>query len=338
VARKTDVSIPLDAFLDPSYLNKKVEAAKDRIRRHAGRPWLVAWSGGKDSTTVLHLAWEVAEELDKELAVVYHDTLLEYPWVYDWTYGAIEDLARHDVKVIITIPGEDYLTMVLKRRYSPPALMKPWCVASFKMGPARRLGLPRGCVTIVGIRAGESGRRGRLARGRAAGDISMQYYAAGGWRVAPIADWTAADVWLFLKTYRQPWSGGDYSPLFRAYLGDLKARTGCSLCTVAVAHYHLQRAAHVVDRKYVRVLELLRQLHGVTMNPKYWRPGTTKLNDEGLKRVREILIEIFTVAPEFLRGYATFKPEAVEKYLPEVAHLLPRYRMRIPDGVEVREL
>ena len=71
MARKTDVSIPLDAFLDPSYLNKKVEVAKDRIRRHAGRPWVVAWSGGKDSTTVLHLAWEVARELNSPLTVVY---------------------------------------------------------------------------------------------------------------------------------------------------------------------------------------------------------------------------------------------------------------------------
>jgi 3'-phosphoadenosine 5'-phosphosulfate sulfotransferase (PAPS reductase)/FAD synthetase len=333
--RAADTALPLDAFADPSYLDRKVEVAKERLRRHASRPWVVAWSGGKDSTTVLHLAWEVAEGLGRRLTVVYHDALLEYPWVYDWVYGAILHLARR-ARVIVTVPREDYLTMVFGMGYSPPGPTKMWCTARFKVRPSVRLGL-RGCLTLVGVRR-ESERRERLIERRAVGSPELLYYAESGWSVAPIYDWTAAGVWLFLRSRRQPWGGGDYSPLFRAYLGDLSIRSGCSLCTVVVAHRHLRRAAQVVDPKYARVGELLGQLHEIAMSPRYWRPGTTKLTEEGLRRVREILVEIFTIAPEFLRGYATHKPEVVERYLPEVAHLLPGQRMGVPDGVEIREL
>jgi len=160
----------------------------------------------------------------------------------------------------------------------------------------------------------------------------------GGWSVAPIYDWPAAAVWLFLRARRQPWSGEDYRALFRAYLGDITVRTGCSLCTVVAAHRHLRRAAEAVDPKYARIMELVQQLREVARDPKFWRPGSTRLNDGGLRRAREILVEIFTTAPELLAGYATFKPHVVERYLPEVAHVLPRYRMGVPDGVEVREL
>jgi hypothetical protein len=55
-----------------------------------------------------------------------------------------------------------------------------------------------------------------------------------------------------------------------------------------------------------------------------------KLNDAGLRQVRELLIELFDSFPELLSGYATFKPEVVERYLPEVARHLPRVRIHVP--------
>jgi len=59
-----------------------------------------------------------------------------------------------------------------------------------------------------------------------------------------------------------------------------------------------------------------------------------KLNDEGLRRVRELLAELFDSFPELLAGYATFKPEVLERHLPEVSHHLPRVRLNLPDDVQ----
>ena len=63
-----------------------------------------------------------------------------------------------------------------------------------------------------------------------------------------------------------------------------------------------------------------------------------KLNDEGLRRVRELLIELFDLFPELLAGYAVFKPEVIEKHLPEVAHHLPRIKLSLPSDVDVVQL
>jgi hypothetical protein len=51
-----------------------------------------------------------------------------------------------------------------------------------------------------------------------------------------------------------------------------------------------------------------------------------KLNDIGLRRVREL--ELFDSFPDLLAGYAAFKPEVVEKHLPEVAHYLPKVKLK----------
>ena len=55
-------------------------------RKRHNDPWIVAYSGGKDSTLLLHLAWEIMlslppEERRREIHVVANDTLVESPLV-----------------------------------------------------------------------------------------------------------------------------------------------------------------------------------------------------------------------------------------------------------------
>ena len=68
----------------------RLAAVQDTIRaeftRSHAEPWIVAYSGGKDSTLLLHLVWETAAamagaELRRPIYVVSNDTLVESPLV-----------------------------------------------------------------------------------------------------------------------------------------------------------------------------------------------------------------------------------------------------------------
>ena len=55
-------------------------------RKKHSDPWIVAYSGGKDSTLLLHLAWETLlslppRERRREIHIVSNDTLVESPLV-----------------------------------------------------------------------------------------------------------------------------------------------------------------------------------------------------------------------------------------------------------------
>ena len=52
-------------------------------------PWIIGYSGGKDSTTVLQLVWRAVEsipleERTKKIFVISTDTLVENPVVAEW--------------------------------------------------------------------------------------------------------------------------------------------------------------------------------------------------------------------------------------------------------------
>ena len=140
-----------------------------------------------------------------------------------------------------------------------------------------------------------------------------------------------------MRTHRQPWTGDaeDYSLLLeRVYCGFDALRSGCTLCTVVSDDKMLRAYAGCFnDPRYLRVLELKRKLRMVGLDWGLREYMSKKLNDRGLEVVRELLIEIFETMPELLTGYATFKPEVIEKHLPELAHLLPRVARKVSTEV-----
>ncbi|TRO62030.1 phosphoadenosine phosphosulfate reductase [Candidatus Bathyarchaeota archaeon] len=67
-------------------LNAKAEIAKivsSEALRTFKKP-AVSWSGGKDSTLVLHLAQQVAEKLGRRVEAIFVDDLLQMPETYDF--------------------------------------------------------------------------------------------------------------------------------------------------------------------------------------------------------------------------------------------------------------
>jgi len=327
----------------------QIKKVYDRLSVAVGLPWFVTFSGGKDSTTVLDLVYRFSQDNRVEFTVLHNEELLKPPPHFEWVYYVLSEVARRGVRVLVTVPRDDYLTMIFERRYSPPGHAFMWCTARLKERPtaklAKMLSMQRYAL-FTGVRMAESLRRATYIKARCKlGDVCGETYfiqkvTDHSLHLAPIVDWSDHEVIAYLKSNRQPWNHQDYSYLLeRVYCGEVKIRTGCTLCTVVERDSMLEMYAKCHgDQRYLKVAEIKEGLRAIGFDWDMRLYKSKKLNDIGLRRVRELLIELFDSFPELLASYATFKPEVVEKHLPEVAHYLPRVRLNLPRNIEVIQL
>ena len=151
---------------------------REYLRRHLD-PWVVAYSGGKDSTLLLQLTWEVLASLPirdrrRKIYVVGNDTLVESPLVIRHlrtTMKTISTAAATDglpIEGQITRPHIDqtFWVNVIGRGYIPPTRNFRWCTDRMKILPTSQLleRLARAhkrVVLLVGTRKSESVNRRR---------------------------------------------------------------------------------------------------------------------------------------------------------------------------------
>ena len=238
-------------------------------KRHAD-PWIVAYSGGKDSTLLLHLAWEIMlslppEERRREIHVMANDTLVESPLVIQHlkkSLSIIRESAGKDglpVRVTMTKPYVDqtFWVNVIGRGYIPPTRNFRWCTDRMKILPTERLLgklmlAHKRAVLLVGTRRSESQNRSRNMKkhGVKAHKMSPHGSIEGCRMFAPLADLQDEDVWMILMQLKPPW-GGSHRDLVTLYrnagggdcplvlskedapsCGTTSPRFGCWTCTV----------------------------------------------------------------------------------------------------------
>ena len=234
-----------------------------------GEPWIVAYSGGKDSTLLLQLVWEIAAASDPEhrrpVYVVANDTLVESPLVIDHLRRSLDVIraaaraAGLPITVKVTEPCIDqtFWVNVIGRGYIPPTRNFRWCTDRMKILPTndliRRLVLAhKSAVLLVGTRRSESRNRGRAMkrRGVTATEMNPHGTIEKCRMFAPLADLGDDDVWQILMQRRPPW-GGSHRGLITLYrnagggecplvlskedapsCGTTSPRFGCWTCTV----------------------------------------------------------------------------------------------------------
>ena len=254
----------------PARLAAVRETLRAEFTRGHADPWIVAYSGGKDSTLLLHLVWEAAAGVPagaprRPVYVVSNDTLVESPLVIRHlrqSLAVIREAARRDglpITVKVTEPCIDqtFWVNVIGRGYIPPTRNFRWCTDRMKIAPTndliRKLVLThRRAVLLVGTRRSESQTRGRAMarRGVTAAAMNPHDTIPDCRMFAPLADLDDDDVWKILMQRRPPW-GGTHRDLVTLYrnagggecplvlskedapsCGTTSPRFGCWTCTV----------------------------------------------------------------------------------------------------------
>ena len=132
-------------------LRNVLETVREEYCKQHSDPWIVAYSGGKDSTLLLHLVWEVLLSLQpqqrkRKVYVVGNDTLVESPLIIDHlkqSLGIIRNAANHaqlPIETKITTPCVDqtFWVNVIGRGYIPPTRNFRWCTDRMKIVPTNR--------------------------------------------------------------------------------------------------------------------------------------------------------------------------------------------------------
>ena len=233
-------------------------------------PWLVAYSGGKDSTLLLQLVWEVIANLPpkarrRRVLIVGNDTLVESPLVIQHLRKSLKEIGSASeqqglpIETKITVPCIDqtFWVSVIGRGYIPPTRNFRWCTDRMKIRPTNRL-IKRitrntsGTVLLIGTRRAESQQRRRAMDKRdvSASQLNPHNKIDGCWMFAPLADLSDNDVWMTLMQRKPPW-GGSHRRLITLYrnagggecplviskeqapsCGSSSPRFGCWTCTV----------------------------------------------------------------------------------------------------------
>ena len=252
----------------------RFDVAKDTIRTEYLRkhidPWVVAYSGGKDSTLLLQMTWEVllslpARDRRRKVYVVGNDTLVESPLIIRHlrsTMATISTAAAMNelpLSVKITKPHIDqtFWVNVIGRGYIPPTRNFRWCTDRMKILPTsqlleRLIHKHKRAVLLVGTRKSESANRRRnMEKHGVSGTTMNPHSSVAGCRIfAPLAEFKDEDVWLVLMQRRPPW-GGTHRDLITLYrnagggecplvltkadapsCGTTSPRFGCWTCTV----------------------------------------------------------------------------------------------------------
>ncbi len=180
------------------------------IERNGNLPFVVGFSGGKDSL-VVYLVVEKAT--GKSPPIFFMDTGLELPE----TLQFIESFAeKRDVKIIGEKAGNQFWESV--DTFGPPARDFRWCCKVLKLGPAATSiadMIGTDTLSFMGQRKLESFQRSIEPR------VSENPWVPGQISANPIQKWNALEVWLYTFKEKE-----DYNPLYNQGYH----RMGCYLC------------------------------------------------------------------------------------------------------------
>ncbi len=231
------------------------------------KPWVVGFSGGKDSTTILSLIYVAISKLKKaqrhkHIYVISSDTLVETPMVVDMIADTIDKINSqakiHNLPMtahqVIPKMEQTFWVNLLGKGYPAPTQNFRWCTERMKIDPVSEFILDKvtrygEVVVVLGARSDESASRAQvMARHKIEGStLSRHTSLPGALTYTPIEDWSFDDVWMYLLGAPAPW-GGDHSELFSLYkdsnAGECplvidtntpscgNSRFGCWTCTV----------------------------------------------------------------------------------------------------------
>jgi len=231
------------------------------------RPWIIGFSGGKDSTCVLSLIYSAVQQIPpenrhKHIYVVSSDTLVETPVVVDMIKHVLNQINEAADKENLPISAhpvvpktnQTFWVNLIGKGYPAPNQTFRWCTERMKIDPVSEFILDKvarfgEAVVVLGSRSQESSSRAQvIAKHKIDGSaLSRHGSLPNAYTYMPIESWSADEVWEYLMSAPCPW-GGSNKQLFELYKGSNQgecplvidkstpscgnSRFGCWTCTV----------------------------------------------------------------------------------------------------------
>ena len=144
---------------------------------NTSRPWIIGFSGGKDSTMLLQLVWNAlrkipAELRNREVYVVCNDTLVENPKIVQFINQTLTSIQKQatiqglPIQVHQTTPRleDTFWVNLIGKGYPAPNNLFRWCTERLKINPTTRFILDKvsekgEAIILLGTRSDERDRK-----------------------------------------------------------------------------------------------------------------------------------------------------------------------------------
>lgn len=239
-------------------------------------PWVIGFSGGKDSTATVQIIWNALAELPKEnltkqVYIISSDTLVETPVVVDQintNLQKMESTAKEhglpfSVKKVSPQVEDSFWVNLIGKGYPAPSQKFRWCTERLKIKPVNLFIIETAAshgeiVMILGARKSESMSRAQVLNKRdklPGTQLTRHSSLARAYVYTPIEDFTTDDVWTYLLQVPSPWGGNnrDLAALYRStQSGECplvvdtytpscgNSRFGCWVCTLVTQDRSMQ--------------------------------------------------------------------------------------------------
>ena len=261
-------------------LPKRIQAVIDDIadqyleKDRYNRPWIIGFSGGKDSTVLLTLTWlamrqlqNKGKKLTRNVYVVCNDTMVENPVIEEYVQKVLKKISEAakeqglPIKVHKTLPEleDSFWCLVIGKGYPVPNNAFRFCTEKMKIKPTSKfiedkVSSDGEAIVLIGTRRDESAQRAKsIERHEIKGHrLSKHPLNPNTYTYAPIKDLMLEEIWWIIQVIPSPW-GFDNNVLFNIYKDASaddyecptmmtstkqpscgQSRFGCWVCTVVV--------------------------------------------------------------------------------------------------------
>lgn len=281
---------------DPEYnLQLLVDEIKEEYLSETQRaPWIIGFSGGKDSTLVAHAVFEALLDISPDkyvrpIHIVTNDTLVESPLVVSHLNQSLSEIqkAAKNLNLPITVATtkpdskNTFWVLLIGKGYPSPNTQMRWCTDRLKIAPTSKyikdqVASCGSAIILLGVRKSESETRRRRIEIHANNEGSRLHphsYLAGAYIYRPIVNLSTDEVWEILASISPPW-GSSHSRLIKLYrdaaggecpiimspddppgCGTNSSRFGCWTCTVVEKDKSLQGFVDSGNHQYIPLID-----------------------------------------------------------------------------------
>lgn len=190
------------------------------------RPWIIGFSGGKDSTMLLQTVWNALIKIEptlwtRRIYVVCNDTLVENPRIVKFISKTLKKVQKaaneQDFPLTVheTTPKLDdsFWVRLIGLGYPAPNKFYRWCTERLKIDPTTRfiketINEKGEAIILLGTRSDESSNRATsIKRHEIKGQRLRKHLLPNAYVYAPIKDITTNELWQYLNQVPPPWGG-----------------------------------------------------------------------------------------------------------------------------------